>query len=84
MCGARWHARSEPGWWCPLPIEVRRWERSVSGTAPVPFDPLKKKIDVDVKLGASVRLKDVAGLSHETELKGLIQEKRVPPPKIGG
>ncbi len=30
MCGTRWHERTEPGWWKPLPVEVRRWERSSS------------------------------------------------------
>jgi peroxisome-assembly ATPase len=30
MCSARWHARSEPGWWKPLPLEVRRWEHASS------------------------------------------------------
>jgi len=36
MCGARWWARSEPGWHRPLPVEVRRWERSVDERAPLP------------------------------------------------
>ncbi|KAK8224720.1 AFG1-like ATPase-domain-containing protein [Phyllosticta capitalensis] len=26
MCGAKWWARTEEGWWRPLPREVRRWE----------------------------------------------------------
>lgn len=26
MCGARWWSRQDPGWWNPLPREVRRWE----------------------------------------------------------
>jgi predicted ATPase len=29
MCGAKWWARQEEGWWRPAPLEVRRWERSV-------------------------------------------------------
>lgn len=36
MCGARWWARSEPGWHRPLPIEVRRWERSADERGPHP------------------------------------------------
>jgi len=27
MCGARWWAREEEGWWRPVAREVRRWER---------------------------------------------------------
>lgn len=30
MCGARWWAREEEGWWRPLGKEVRRWEGVVS------------------------------------------------------
>lgn len=30
MCGAKWWARSEEGWHRPLPVEVRRWERSIN------------------------------------------------------
>lgn len=30
MCGAKWWARSEEGWHRPLPVEVRRWERSAA------------------------------------------------------
>ena len=28
MCGAKWWARQEEGWWRPVPLEVRRWERN--------------------------------------------------------
>ncbi|KAF2101047.1 hypothetical protein NA57DRAFT_37394 [Rhizodiscina lignyota] len=28
MCGAKWWARSEEGWWRPVPLEVRRWEKA--------------------------------------------------------
>ncbi|KAK5110114.1 hypothetical protein LTR62_006248 [Meristemomyces frigidus] len=30
MCGARWWARAEQGWHRPLPVEVRRWEKTVA------------------------------------------------------
>ena len=30
MCGARWWAREEEGWHRPLPVDVRRWEKSAS------------------------------------------------------
>jgi protein AFG1 len=59
MCSARWHARSEPGWWRPLPLETRRWERSRSTTA------TKKTVDIsngDVTLGPSIDLDRPAGL----------------------
>lgn len=28
MCGARWWGRNEEGWWKPVPLQVRHWERS--------------------------------------------------------
>ncbi|KAJ9642367.1 hypothetical protein H2199_004747 [Coniosporium tulheliwenetii] len=34
MCGAKWWARSEEGWWRPLPKEVRRWETFASVIEP--------------------------------------------------
>lgn len=86
MCGVRWHARAEPGWWKPLPIEVRRWERS-SG-----LSPLRSKqtttVKGDVKLGGSIELDKPAGL-QENEIEerekiaaSLFREEREPPPKI--
>lgn len=32
MCGAKWWARQEEGWWKPLEKDVRRWEGSRSNT----------------------------------------------------
>ncbi|KAL8822028.1 MAG: hypothetical protein Q9223_000019 [Gallowayella weberi] len=32
MCGTKWWAREEEGWWRPLDKELRRWERSVDNT----------------------------------------------------
>lgn len=29
MCGTKWWARQEEGWWRPASLEVRRWERNV-------------------------------------------------------
>lgn len=26
MCGTKWWARNEEGWWRPVPLEIRRWE----------------------------------------------------------
>ncbi|KAL6715057.1 hypothetical protein ACLMJK_007318 [Lecanora helva] len=34
MCGARWWAREEEGWWRPVGKEVRRWEGLVADPAP--------------------------------------------------
>ena len=31
MCGSRWWAREEEGWWRPLDKDFRRWERSSAG-----------------------------------------------------
>lgn len=86
MCGARWHARSEPNWWNPLPLEIRRWERSSrpDGSLPKATSP-----GSDVKLGASVELDKPAGLQGkeleemETRPSGPFREQRDPPTKIG-
>ena len=32
MCGSRWWAREEEGWWRPVSRDVRKWEGSSSGT----------------------------------------------------
>ncbi|CZR60401.1 related to ATPase family protein [Phialocephala subalpina] len=86
MCGARWHARSEPGWWRPLPIEVRRWERSSS--APEAAKPVQFG-ESDVKLGESVELDGPAGLQgkemeeREKMASSPFREQRDRPPKIG-
>lgn len=34
MCGARWWARQEEGWWRPVGKEVRRWETVSTTSAP--------------------------------------------------
>jgi len=60
MCGERWHARSGPRWWRPLPIETRRWERSSSSILAPPLPSLSVK--GDVKIGESVELDRPAGL----------------------
>ncbi|CCU79462.1 unnamed protein product [Blumeria hordei] len=62
MCGSRWHARSDPNWWRPLPAEVRRWERSNSlGT-----------IQTDVQFtGSDVMIGDFIELDKPAGLQGL-------------
>lgn len=87
MCGARWHARSEPGWWKPLPIEVRRWERS-SASSPL-TSQTAPPVNGDVKLAGSYELDRPAGLQgkerEEMEMMTAspFREKQNPPPKIG-
>jgi protein AFG1 len=86
MCGARWHARSEPGWWRPLPLEVRRWERASSTSEP---GKGSQAVESDVKLGDSIELDRPAGLQGRLmeEMERLasspFQESREPPPRIG-
>jgi len=86
MCGARWHARSEPNWWNPLPLEVRRWERSSISNDKV---PKTSALGSDVRLGRSIELDKPAGLQGkkleeiENRARGPFREEREPPTKIG-
>lgn len=61
MCGSRWHARAEEGWWKPLPLAVRRWERAASSVkaSKAKEVPLVKG---DVKFVGEVELDRPAGL----------------------
>ncbi|KUJ15656.1 uncharacterized protein LY89DRAFT_618151 [Mollisia scopiformis] len=85
MCGARWHARLEPGWWRPVPLEVRRWERASSS----PVSASSSRVESDVKLGESIELDRPAGLQgkemeeREKFASSPFREAREPPPKIG-
>jgi peroxisome-assembly ATPase len=73
LCGSRWHARSEPDWWRPLPVEIRRWERSSAlekGRTITDGIPLGTTVSGDVKLGPSLELDKPAGLQgKELEMK---------------
>jgi protein AFG1 len=73
MCSTRWHARSDPGWWRPLPSEVRRWERSAASgeaTSVSKSDLLGHAVRGDVRLGLSIELDKPAGLQgKELEMK---------------
>ncbi|KAH7356515.1 AFG1-like ATPase-domain-containing protein [Rhexocercosporidium sp. MPI-PUGE-AT-0058] len=85
MCGARWHARSQPGWWRPLPAEVRRWERSSSKS---PSTPEPMEVKGDVKMGESIILEKPAGLQgkgmeERERAKSPFREQREPPPEFG-
>jgi protein AFG1 len=67
MCGERWHERSDPGWWRPLPLEVRRWEQP----APTEMASIVEQSYVvasDVKMGEHVELEKHAGLQRMEEL----------------
>jgi protein AFG1 len=88
MCGARWHARSDPGWWRPLPLEVRRWERSSSSSSMASQPSLSVK--GDVKLEESIEIDKPAGLQwrkleerQRATAGGPFREDQDPPPKIG-
>jgi protein AFG1 len=73
MCGSRWHARSVPGWWRPLPLEIRQWERSSApeeGRTVSNGIPLETSVSGDVKLGLSIELDRPASLQgKELEMK---------------
>ncbi|KAN0108352.1 AFG1-like ATPase domain containing protein [Hyaloscypha variabilis] len=60
MCGGRWHARSDAGWWRPLPLDVRRWER-ITPSVPTIVRQSSPAIG-DVKLGKHIELERPAGL----------------------
>ncbi|QSZ33149.1 hypothetical protein DSL72_002735 [Monilinia vaccinii-corymbosi] len=70
MCGGRWHARSgqgEEGWWRPLSVEARGWERR-SGEGLAARDrsgevrSASVKVESDVRMGGFVELERPAGL----------------------
>ena len=75
MCGSRWHARSEPGWWKPVPLSVRRWEQSC---APNPRPTIKPIANDDVKVGDFVELDVAAGLQREETEKVKLSHASVP------
>lgn len=83
MCGARWHERSQAGWWRPLPLDVRKWERSSSMNTPNAIHKLP--LERDVKLGGSVELDRFAGLQRDIERQRVepFPERRQDPPEIG-
>lgn len=89
LCSASWNARSEPGWWNPVPIEVRRWERPAGKT---PSIQDWTELNSDVRMGESVDLDGPAGLQGkemaekklaEQTVKSPFKEERAPPSKIG-
>jgi hypothetical protein len=83
MCGSRWHARDEVGWWRPSPTEVRRWERSRCSLTTLKVGGNLAK--GDVKLGESIELDRPAGLQGkmleemEKAMQNPLKEKSNPP-----
>ena len=68
MCGSRWHARSQPDWWRPLPLEIRQWERSSASETRRTVSngiPLGTSVSGDVKIGPSIELDKPAGLQSK-------------------
>ncbi|KAL7793561.1 AFG1-like ATPase domain-containing protein [Trichoderma ceciliae] len=62
LCSARWHARTGD-WWQPLAVEARHWE---GGEASKPYQvkPMEKQSAGGAdKMGESVEVEEVAGLS---------------------
>ena len=70
MCGARWWGRAEPGWWRPLPTEVRQWEVSSEGS------------HLDRLQGTSVD--DKPGAEHFRHGASPFRVSKDPPPKFSG
>ncbi|KAK8879101.1 AFG1-like ATPase-domain-containing protein [Apiospora arundinis] len=66
LCGAQWHARDGDGWWQPLPLEARHWEKGPTST------PLSRRgegrskdgVKGDVRMGEAVELEEPAGLQR--------------------
>ncbi|TQS39348.1 hypothetical protein Golomagni_00128 [Golovinomyces magnicellulatus] len=73
MCGVKWHARSESGWWRPLPAEVRSWEYSKLSR---PHESQEShSMSSDIKMGDYVELDKPAGLhGREIEEKNTSQK----------
>ncbi|KAK8044727.1 hypothetical protein PG993_004751 [Apiospora rasikravindrae] len=66
LCGAQWHARDGDGWWQPLPLEARHWEK---GPVATPLssrsgDGRKEGVESDVRMGEAVELEEPAGLQR--------------------
>ncbi|KAL8694739.1 MAG: hypothetical protein Q9218_000665 [Villophora microphyllina] len=77
MCGERWWAREEEGWWRPLDAQVRRWEGLGANTV-VAHDANRPQIrpDTDVR---------VLGADNETLFRhgaSPFRRSQDPPPKI--
>ena len=72
MCGSRWWAREEEGWWKPLSKESRRWEGGVVGSGEAALSNGNE--------GAPSESRDEKLFRHGASPFRTAQE---PPPKIG-
>lgn len=63
MCGAKWHSRSNSGWWRPLPAEVRTWEYSIASRPN--NHPHQPSFINDIKMGGFQELDKPAGLQGQ-------------------
>ncbi|KAI1327288.1 AFG1-like ATPase [Xylariaceae sp. FL0255] len=68
LCGERWHARSGPDWWVPLPVEARHWEGG-EPARPRPWSSdsagtATKTTVGDAAMGPAVELDEPAGLGR--------------------
>ncbi len=61
LCSARWHSRTGD-WWQPLPLEARHWEGGVA-SEPHRGEVVRKKTDTGEKIGESIDIDELAGLS---------------------
>lgn len=65
LCGAQWHARDGEGWWQPLPLEARHWEKRPASTPLLlRIKGSKDGIKGDVRMGEAVELDEPAGLQR--------------------
>jgi peroxisome-assembly ATPase len=80
MCSSRWWSRREEGWHRPLPLEVRRWERSVDDAVLAPKYP-DAGMGGDVKMGGSTvdETRDESMFRHGGSP---FRTEREPPPKL--
>ncbi|KAL8802596.1 MAG: hypothetical protein Q9182_003686 [Xanthomendoza sp. 2 TL-2023] len=71
LCGAKWWAREEEGWWRPLDKELRRWERSID-----------KTVEGGVDVGVKVQDGDMQGETLFRHGASPFRTSQDPPPQI--
>ena len=91
LCGERWWARSEPDWHRPLPIEVRRWEKSMAEQTAAALAANVGSAATDARMGSSQldETRDQRSFRQkkmsvsEAESSSPFRTEKEPPPKIG-
>ena len=81
MCGARWWAREEEGWWRPVAKDVRRWERPSNGSQ---HDIVFKQDSID-KASLSEGMENASDDNREGVFRhgaSPFRTSQEPPPKI--